>query len=108
MTGTTTDRRVLLLAPDDNIAVAAREIAAGSKVMVGGREIALRGDIDVGHKFAIRRIAKGERVYKYRAPIGRALADIDVGEYVHIHNLGSDYIPTYTLDHGHEYLKEKT
>jgi len=25
---------------------------------------------------------------------------------MHIHNVTSDYIPTYTLDEGHEFFKE--
>jgi len=62
--------------------------------------------VEVGHKFAIRRIAKGERVVKYGAPIGVATQDIAPGEYVHLHNVTSDYIPTYTFDAGHEFLKE--
>ena len=40
------------------------------------------------------------------APLGVATADIEPGDYVHIHNVTSDYIPTYTLDEGHEFFKE--
>jgi predicted RecA/RadA family phage recombinase len=96
----------LLLAPGDNIAVATRELAAGDQVMVAGRPITLRAKVDVGHKFAVRHIEQGERVVKYGAPIGRATRDIEPGEYVHLHNVGSDYLPTYTLDEGHRFLKE--
>lgn len=97
---------VLLLAPGDNIAVASSQLPAGTQREVAGARIVLERAVDVGHKFAVRRIAKGERVIKYGAPIGVATQDIAPGEYVHLHNVTSDYIPTYTLDAGHEFLKE--
>lgn len=97
---------VLLLAPGDNIAVAASELRAGTEREIAGTRVVLERDVEVGHKFAVRRITRGERVIKYGAPIGVATQDIAPGEYVHLHNCTSDYIPTYTLDAGHEFLKE--
>ncbi|MBO5775720.1 MAG: altronate dehydratase, partial [Kiritimatiellae bacterium] len=40
-----------------------------------------------GHKYAVRAIAVGEQVIKYGMPIGKATADIVVGEHVHVHNM---------------------
>ena len=40
-----------------------------------------------GHKYAIKPIAKGEKVIKYGYPIGEAQCDINEGEQVHSHNL---------------------
>jgi predicted RecA/RadA family phage recombinase len=94
----TDESGVLHLAPGDNIAVATRELAAGSAVDIGGATIELGSSVDVGHKFAVLPIASGERVIKYGAPIGVATTDIAPGEYVHIHNLRSDYLPSYTLE----------
>ena len=34
-------------------------------------------------------IAAGEEIIKYGYPIGRAVRDIQPGEHVHIHNVGS-------------------
>ena len=42
----------------------------------------------------MRTIAAGARIVKYGAPIGRATRDIAPGEYVHTHNMTSDYLPT--------------
>jgi hypothetical protein len=92
-----TDPRVLLLDPSDPIAVAARPLSLGDSVIVGGRRITIGQAIDTGHKFAVRAIAPGERVLKYRCPIGSATALIQPGQLVHTHNLASDYLPTYTL-----------
>jgi altronate dehydratase small subunit len=102
-----TDRSgVLLLAPGDNIAVATAELAAGREVEVAGRRIALKTGVDVGHKFAVQPIASGSRIVKYGAPIGVASRYIEAGEYVHTHNMASDYLPTYTLEDGHKFVKE--
>jgi len=99
------DNPALLLADGDNIAVALRDMPAGEAVTVGGVSLVLGSAVDVGHKFAVRAIAVGERVVKYGVPIGRAVQAISPGEYVHLHNLGSEYIPTWTLDAGHRFPK---
>lgn len=44
-------------------------------------------DIPIGHKLATREIKKGDTVVKYGHDIGRAVADIRVGEHAHVHNI---------------------
>jgi altronate dehydratase small subunit len=88
-----TDPRLLVLAPGDNIAVARQEVPADSMLTVAGRPVRLQRALGFGHKIAIRPIRAGERIVKYGAPIGRATADIGLGEYVHNHNVASDYMP---------------
>lgn len=85
------------LAPQDNVAVALRALAAGETVLLDGVAIRVARDIAVGHKLAARAIAAGERIVKYNCPIGSATAPIAAGDYVHTHNVASDYLPTYTL-----------
>ena len=108
MTDTTknTDPRVLILAPGDNVAIAKSDIAAGTTLQVMGVMVTVKAAMEVGHKFAFRKVAKGERITKYGAPIGVATQDIAPGDSMHIHNVTSDYIPTYTLDEGHRFFKE--
>ena len=53
-------------------------------------DIRLLDDIPYAHKFAIRRIAKGEQVIKYGYSIGTATVDIQPGQHVHIHNTESN------------------
>ncbi len=96
----TTDSRVLLLHSEDNVAIASCELPAGTELNVGGATLTLKQRVDIGHKFACKPIAKGAKIYKYHAPIGSATQDIAPGEYVHTHNLTSDYIPTYTFEKG--------
>lgn len=44
-------------------------------------------NIENGHKYALRDIAREEAVIKYGFPIGKAICDIKKGEHVHSHNL---------------------
>ena len=52
----------------------------------------------MAHKVARFPIFSGDKIIKYGAPIGVATADIAAGAHVHVHNIRSDYTPTYTLD----------
>ena len=91
-----TDPRLLQLAPEDNVAVARRTIAAGEQILIAGRMVRVPVEIPVGHKLAVRPIVAGQKVIKYGAPIGSATRDIACGEHVHTHNIASDYLPAYT------------
>jgi len=92
-----TTHPAMRLAAQDNIAVALRALSRGEAVEVDGTTIRIDRDIPVGHKFAFAPIARGEIVRKYNCPIGSATQAITPGEYVHTHNVASNYLPTYTL-----------
>jgi len=105
--GPQVDPRLLRLAPDDNVCVAATPIEPGTKLTVDGQTIRVTDFVAVGHKVAVEPIAAGDQVTKYGAPIGSATREITPGESVHTHNMKSDYLPTYTLDGSHPYLKDE-
>ena len=92
-----TPRAVMRLSPRDNVAVALRALKSGETVMLDGVPITIRGSIAVGHKLAAQAIGKGEIILKYSCPIGTATSPIAPGEYVHTHNVESNYLPTYQL-----------
>ncbi len=87
--------KTMLLHPDDNILVCIAPIAAGDRLTAGGTELVAAEAVAVGHKLARRPIAPGEQILKYGAPIGSATRAIAPGEWVHAHNMKSDYIPTH-------------
>jgi len=101
-----TDRRLLRLAPEDNVLTAIVTLEAGEELWVEGQKIRLASRVPLGFKVAARPIAKGEKIIKYAAPIGSAIADIARGELVHTHNLKSDYLPTYTWEGQGEYFSK--
>jgi altronate dehydratase small subunit len=86
--------RALVIDPRDDVAVALVDLPAGESctLRVGDetrRTVEIKVDIPFGHKFALRRIERGEDVLKYGEVIGEATAAIEVGEWVHVHNLVS-------------------
>ena len=77
--------------PADNVLCLLRDHAGGERpVSAEGEGPALRGDVPMGHKVALRQIAAGEAVIKYGARIGRATAASEPGDHVHLHNLAGD------------------
>ncbi len=85
-----TPRPFVRLHPDDNLAVAARNVPAGADVPldgVNGLKTAER--IDMGHKVALRAIDKGQPVRKFGQTIGYASQSIPAGGWIHTHNVES-------------------
>ncbi len=80
---------LLLLHPEDNVAVATRTLVQGATAEDGRTRLDCLEEIRFGHKVAVHPIAQGATVVKYGAPIGRATTDVRVGEHVHTHNCAS-------------------
>lgn len=93
-----TDGRLILLDGSDNVLVLRGRVAKGDTISIGGAAIVAERDLPIGHKIARRPIASSEKIVKHGAPIGRATVAIGIGEHVHVHNVVSDYTPTYHLD----------
>ena len=102
--GEAPDRRILVLNASDNVGVACSNLEAGTEVRIAGRAVSLPGAVTLGHKLALVAMEAGERIVKWGAPIGSATQAIAAGEHVHLHNMKSDYIPTYTFEEGRRYV----
>lgn len=80
---------------EDDVVVVVMDVASGTEikaVTLEGEEIAnvtAVEDIPLGHKMAMRDIAKGKEVFEYGRAIGKASLDIARGAHVHTHNLKS-------------------
>ena len=83
-------RKVLILDSRDNIAVCLADISAGEIVEQDDITIKAVNSIPRGHKIATRAIAKNEGIIKYGERMGHAVADIAIGEHVHVHNILGD------------------
>ncbi len=85
--------KAIMIHEKDNVATAIVPLKAGSTVSleIQGRKerIKLLSSIPMGHKFALRQIAKAEDVIKYGEPVGETTAPIARGEHVHVHNVVS-------------------
>lgn len=69
------------------------DASAGRVSVLGGHEasVNIREPIKLGHKIALRPIAMNEAVMKFGVAIGHASRDIAAGEWVHLHNLRSNF-----------------
>ena len=85
--------KAIVMKPIDNVATVVEAQKRGSEITIdlSGRMQTIRvlEDIPFAHKFAIRDIGRGEAIVKYGEVIGIATADIQQGQYVHVHNLES-------------------
>jgi hypothetical protein len=79
------------ITPDDDVAVALRDLSGIVRVRCGDRieKIALLEPIPFGHKFAFSDLAAGQEIRKYGTPIGRLTHSVLAGQHVHVHNLKS-------------------
>ena len=82
----------IVINPQDNVAVALREIDQGQTVAAGDESIQALEPIPHGHKIAIRPIAQDAPVIKYGMAVGRATRDIPQGAHAHVHNVASLYL----------------
>ncbi|ACQ78853.1 Galactarate dehydratase [Beutenbergia cavernae DSM 12333] len=79
---------VIRLDPEDDVVLAARDLAAGSEVALGDVRLTLLDDVPSGHKVAVTDVPEGGQVRKYGQSIGRATRGIRAGDHVHTQNLG--------------------
>ena len=90
--------RLILLHDRDTILVCATPIAPGDQLAIDGALVLAREAVEVGHKVARRGLSRGDKVIKYGAPIGSATQDIAAGEWVHLHNMQSDYLASHSRE----------
>jgi altronate dehydratase small subunit len=96
--GRVTDGRLLFLDPKDNVCTAIAPISSGTTLQIYGDTVVIKQNIPLGFKIAGCNIATNGAIMKYGVSIGSATRDISLGELVHLHNMKSDYLPTYTLE----------
>jgi altronate hydrolase len=88
----TAENAVILLHPQDNVAIARVPLAAGQTIRVGAREVVVRDAVPPGHKIALAAIAPGETIVRYGQVMGRAGQAIEPGRHVHTHNVSFEEI----------------
>ena len=80
----------ILLDKKDNVATCTTAANSGDVIKIlGGGEIICVEDIPIWHKVALKKICKGEKIFKYGEIIGEASADIAAGGWVSHENIFS-------------------
>ncbi len=86
-------QKAIIMNEKDNVATLLTDVDKNDVVQVRVREklteVRMQGKIQFGHKFAMKKISKGENVIKYGEAIGQATQDIEEGQHVHVHNIES-------------------
>ena len=98
------DSKLLLLNASDNVLVACVNLNAGMELVIDDTMVTLGEDVALGHKLARAELPVGTKVTKYGAPIGSTTVAVACGQWLHTHNMRSDYIPTYGRDVGDQPL----
>jgi hypothetical protein len=98
-------RKLLRIHRNDNVFIVVSPVQPGDKDTVEGQEIVFTQRVAIGHKVAAQFIHESEKIFKCGVPIGSASEDIPAGAHIHLHNLQSNYLETYTLDKDHVYVK---
>jgi len=84
---------LLLHEHDDDVGVAVMDLKKGSTVgavTLEGKAVGsvkLLHNVPLGHKAAMRDLPKDKSMIKYGRPVGKVVADIKRGGYVHTHNV---------------------
>ncbi len=80
--------------PDDNVATLMDDADAGPVNLIGvsaSDTIMALDPVSYGHKVALRDVSQGGAILKYGIRIGHATCEIRAGEWVHLHNIASDF-----------------
>ena len=84
---------ILLHEPEDDVGVAVTNLKKGASVGVVTLEgkragsVKLRSNVPLGHKVAMRDLARDKPVIKYGRQVGKAVQPISRGAHVHTHNV---------------------
>jgi hypothetical protein len=88
---------IILLHADDNVVVCRRSVIAGERIKIqGSEEVIAQTNVDIGHKLARIALPVSAKVIKYGASIGSMTKSAVAGDWVHLHNMKSDYIDAHT------------
>lgn len=87
--------KYIIMHEKDNCATSLIDLSQNEEIKINNKTIKLINPIPVGHKFALKVINKGENVIKYGEIIGVTTKDINLGEWIHIHNIKSYYLEVY-------------
>lgn len=88
-------RQLILLHEADNVLIAVAPVEVGDLLPISGGTVPAREGVTIGHKIARVALLPGDKVIKYGAPIGSMIAAVKPGDWIHMHNMKSDYIAAH-------------
>jgi hypothetical protein len=85
-------KKYIIMSEGDNCATSLDNLTEGEEISLNGKNFKIAQDIEIGHKFSLKEIKKGDFVKKYGQIIGLATEDIKKGDWIHTHNIKSKYL----------------
>ena len=89
--------KLMKINPTDNVLIVRIPLHENDSVEIDGKRYTIKKTLGFGHKIAEVAFKPGDKITKFGVPIGSATTHIAIGEHIHLHNMKSDYLPTYTL-----------
>lgn len=86
---------LIVLAEDDTVGIAVRDLAPGPHPTSAGGSVDVVQPVGLGHKVALRALPIDEPVLRSGMVIGLTTRPVEAGAWVHTHNLRSTYIATF-------------
>lgn len=86
----------LKIMPCDSVATVLADVRFGNVITVKDKsgntsQVTALADIPFGHKIAVGELNIGDEVIKYGESLGVATQAVIIGDYIHTHNLTSQY-----------------
>ncbi|MDC0611998.1 altronate dehydratase family protein [Vibrio sp.] len=94
--------------PNDNVAVALKDLSAGSELSVAGQTVVLQQDVPQAHKVALVDLQPNELVVKYGYPIAHVLEPVAVGQHLSQHNLKTNLSDLSTYQYQTDFKEVST
>ena len=91
-------QNILKLHELDNVAILTVDVEAGQELITDGFSTRAIKPLSLGDKIALSDLDKGQQIFKYGLAIGSTKETVKKGQWVHLHNMQSDYVATYVFN----------
>lgn len=66
----------------DNVAVALKDLAAGSTILLNGNAVTLKSNVPAKHKFLLEPLSAGNSIYMYGTVVGKVTCNLTEGDII--------------------------
>lgn len=85
----------IVIHPNDNVGVLKSDVLPNESITCGELTITSQKALKLGDKIALKAMPIGAGILKYGSHIGSLTQSVAAGEWIHVHNMKSDYVPTH-------------
>jgi len=82
-----TDKKALIIHPDDNVGVALKDLRSGDIVELNNISIEIKSSVAAKHKFALNDVPEGNDIIMYGVLVGKATSSLRSGDVLTTENI---------------------